>query len=223
MPKITVAGRATQHIPAERGTLRLSVSFSAARREDVVTAAERAHGTLVAGAKDQVAGGAATWWGSDQVSAWTFDEWIKPSAQEEQVKVRRFRASAGVRVKFRDFGALSRWASKVALIDGVSVGGVDWALTDVRRDAAVAQVRASAARDAVARAQAYADALGLGAVRLAALYEEGLRPHIAAGGGGVGVAMRAAAAPSGGGGMELRPDDIEVSCEVTADFETAAG
>ncbi|KAA1424501.1 SIMPL domain-containing protein [Mumia zhuanghuii] len=220
MPKITVAGQATQHLPAERGTLRLSVSYSGARREDVVAAAERTHATLVSGAKAQVSAGAATWWGADQVSAWTYDEWIKPSAQEEQVKVRRFRASAGVRVKFRDFRALSRWTSEVALLDGVSVGGVDWALTEVRRDAAVAEVRASAARDAVVRARAYADALGLGAVRLTTLYEDGLRPHV---GGGVsvgGVAMRAAAAPSGGGGMELRPDDIEVSCAVTADFET---
>ncbi|MGH1563944.1 SIMPL domain-containing protein [Mumia sp. DW29H23] len=221
MPKITVAGRATQNIPAERGTVRVTVAFRGQRREEVLSRTTEVHAWIVAQAKDRVTHRAATWWGSDQVSAAPYDEWIKPSAQEEKVKVTRFRASAVVQVKFRDFGALSAWVSEITVADGVTVNGVDWALTEVRRDAAVAEVRRDAARDAVDRAQAYADALGLGPVRLTAMYEEGLRPHVSPGGGFSGVAMRAAAAPGSTGGIELRPDDVEVTALVTADFETS--
>ncbi|MDD9349491.1 SIMPL domain-containing protein [Mumia sp.] len=224
MPKITVMGRAVQTIAAERGTVRLTVSFAGPRRDDVVAAAARTHSTLVGQAKQHVTSGSATWWGADQVSAWIYDEWIKPSAQEDETKVRRFRASAGVRVTFRDFDALSRWVGEVALLDGVAVDGVEWALTEVRRDAAVATVRADAARDAVVRAQAYAGALGLGPVHLVALYEHGLRPHVGpVSAFGEATAMRAAAGPESYGGMELRPDDIQVGAEVSADFEASSG
>ncbi|MFD1824662.1 MULTISPECIES: SIMPL domain-containing protein [Mumia] len=224
MPRITVAGRATQSHPAERGTVQVLVSFAGERRADVVARSEQAHASLVEQAKDAVAGGAATWWGADQVAAFPYDEWIKPSAHEDQIKVRRFRTNAAIHVKFADFAALSSWVGAVSLEPGVTIRSIDWALTEAHRDRVVAEVRAAAALDAVTRAQAYADALGLGPVRLTALYEDGLRPHIGSGGApGPGVAMRAAAGGGGnGGGFELQPDDIDVTAVVTADFEAGA-
>lgn len=224
MPLITVAGRATQSHPAERGTVHVVVGFAGEDRADVMARCEQTHRSLVGQAKELVAEGAATWWGADQVVAFPYDEWIKPSAHKDQVKVRRFRADAAIHVKFADFAALSAWVAAITVEPGVSLRSIDWTLTEARRDRVVAEVRNQAALDSVTRAQAYADALGLGAVALVALYEDGLRPDVVPGGApGPGVAMRAAGASEGGGGFELRPDDIDVSAVVTADFEAAAG
>ncbi|ACQ78755.1 protein of unknown function DUF541 [Beutenbergia cavernae DSM 12333] len=220
MPTIAVSGSTVQHHPAERGTVRLAITFTGDRRDHVFRAAEKLHGSVVAQAKEHVAAGAATWWGSDRVVAWSYDEWVKPKPHQDGVKVRRFRASAAVRVKFADFAALGAWVSDVGVLEGIQVQGIEWALTEKRRDAVVAQVRTAAAQDAVTRAQAYADALGLGPVRLLAVYEDGLRPHVSAGAPGpVAFGARAMAADAGGGAFELRPDDIDVHAELTADFE----
>ena len=223
MPRLTVAGRATRSHPAERGTVHATVSFSGEHRADVIARSEQAHASLVAQAKEFVASGAATWWGADQVVAFPYDEWLKPSAHEDQVKVRRFRATAAIHVKFADFAALSTWVGAVSLEDGVSIGAIEWTLTEALRDRVVADVRASAARDAVVRAEAYAEALGLGPVRLTALYEDGLRPGVGAQGAPTaGIAMRASAVGGAeSGGFELRPYDIDVTAVVTADFEAA--
>lgn len=210
-------------MPAERGTLRLRVQLVGPERVPVLEHAAQVHATLVAQARAHVDSGAATWWGSDSVLAWSSDEWVKPRPDKDAVKVTRFRAGADLRVKFRDFAALGRWAGEAATLTGVAVTGVDWALTETRRDAVVREVRTAATRDAVERARAYAAALGFTDVRPVALFEAGLRPHVGAGGmaGMAGVAMRGAAAPaSASNGIELRPEDIEVTAAVTVDLET---
>ncbi len=220
MPVFSVQGHATRHQPAERGTIRLTVQFRGENRASVLAHAARVHTDLVDRAKAHVASGAATWWGSQAVLAWAFDEWDKPSPNVDQVKVRRFRAGADAQVKFQDFAALAAWAAEVAAIEGVAVNGITWALTDARRDALQRDVRADAARDSVERARAYADALGYGDVRLLALFEDGLRPHVSGGGGGIGMSMRGAPPASGSTkAFEMRPDDIVVTAAVTADFE----
>jgi uncharacterized protein len=75
-------------------------------------------------------------------------------------------ASVAVEVKFRDFTALSRWVGEhTANTEGFRVSQVEWALTVDRREALLKEVRTRAVRDAVGRAQQYADALGLGEIR----------------------------------------------------------
>ncbi|MBD8079335.1 SIMPL domain-containing protein [Cellulosimicrobium arenosum] len=222
MTLLTVQGRATQHHPAERGTLRLQVKLVGADRSAVLDQATGLHGRLVAQARSFAQDGSATWWGSESVVAWSFVQWVKPHPDQEQVRVTRFRAGADLRVKFRDFGALSRWAADAATLHGVEIAGVDWALTQARRDAVVREVRTAATQDAVERARAYATALGHDDVHAVALYEQGLRPHVGGGDQAVTVGLRGAAAGSSAGstGFEMRPEDIEVAASVTADFET---
>jgi uncharacterized protein YggE len=76
-------------------------------------------------------------------------------------------------------------------------------------------------RDAVTRAQAYADALGLGAIRPVAVADAGMlgaQPET-----GPGAAyMRAAAVGGGTADVELVPEHIEVSAEVDARFLAGA-
>jgi uncharacterized protein YggE len=82
-------------------------------------------------------------------------------------------------------------------------------------------VRAEAVRDAQDRAAVYADALGLSGVTVAALYEPGLRPHEQPGWEGRGpfkVVQMGAADNAGGPTVSLRPERIEVSATISADF-----
>ncbi|MFC8731450.1 SIMPL domain-containing protein [Luteimicrobium sp. NPDC057192] len=222
MPLIAVEGRAVRFQRAERGTLTVGVSFSGEAREPVLEHARRTHGRLVDEAKAHTDAGTATWWGADGVAAWAFHEWVKPEPHLDSQKVLRFRASSRIRVKFRDFSVLSTWASAVAERTGVSLDGVEWALTDTTRVTLTKEVRRSAALDARARASEYASALGLGEVRLVTLYEAGLRPDVGSRPGPTTVAARGAAASSTkGSGFELRPDDIEVTAAVSADYDAA--
>lgn len=220
MPTFVVTGSATRYQPAERGTLRVKIAFDGDDRSAVLESASRTHARLVEQVKGHIASGAATWWGTQAVTAWPFDEWVKPKANVDAVKVRRVRAGCDLQVKFADFGALAQWASQIGALDGVSVIGIDWALTEKRRDGLVREVRTSAARESAERARAFAAALGYSDVRLVTLYEEGLRPNVD-GARPVALATRGHAHDAGGASaVELRPDDIEISCTVTADYET---
>ena len=216
MPHISVHGQASRRVPAERGTVRLRVAVDGDARADVLERARVAHAAVVAQARAHVEAEAATHWTAASVHAWTWTDWPGPHAEQPVV---RFRAGADLTVRFRDFEALATWAADVAGVDGVAVDGITWDLTDGTRDEVVGEVRARAARDAVARASDYAAALGLGQVRLAGLYEDGLHP----GAGGSGPSPRAFAMRADGGGseIELRPEDIDVEAVVTAEFEAA--
>ncbi|HCX84805.1 MAG TPA: hypothetical protein DHV14_06665 [Micrococcales bacterium] len=217
MVRIAVTGHAERALPAERGTLRVEVSAVGDDRREVLERVTRTHTDLRAEAQAHVDSGAATWWGSHGVSSGQLIDWEQRDGQ--QVKVRRFQARADVRVRFSDFTALAEWSVAVAEREDVEVAGITWDLTDSRRDSVIDDVRVDATRDALAKAFVFARAAGLGSPRLVALYEEGLRP------GGdrppVQPVMRSMAMDSGGrgGGVELRPDDIELTVSVSADFE----
>lgn len=222
MPRIVVSGHSSFHAPAERGTVRIGVGLIGDQREAVLQRAGQLHTLVAEQARQHVEAGRATWWGADNVVASVREEWLKPQPHLDAVKVRRFWAGADVRVKFRDFAALASWCTQVALLEGVSIGAVTWALTDARREGLVRQVRTQAAQDAAVRAQAFADALGLGPVRLVTLFEDGLRPDVGEVAAVLGVTGRAYAASSNADGFQVRPEDIEVSATVTADFDADA-
>ena len=161
--------------------------------------------------------GAVTWWSAEQLRTWSNRPWNQDGAQLPLVH----HASVGVQVKFRDFTALSRWvAEHVANTEGFSISRVEWALTSKRWNELTQEVRTRAVRDAAARAQQYADALGLGKVVPVAIADAGM---LGTGGqptGGHGATYLSAApmASSGGPNVELIPEDIEVSAAVDARF-----
>ena len=214
MVVVAVHGSASRFLPAERGTVRLGIALEHDDRAAVVQQVGALHERFVADAKTFVHRGAATWWGSDQVWVRPERRYVKDSETHRTVQV----ASVGIRVKFRDFAALSEWVDAAGSVTGTSVNGVEWTVTEQRRVQAEREVRVEAVRDAMQRAEAYASAIGGTGVVLQALYEPGLRPNATGGEGGGYVARALAAVPAGGGSFELRPDDIEISAEVTADF-----
>jgi uncharacterized protein YggE len=165
--------------------------------------------------------GAVTWWSAQQLRTWSH----RPCNDDGEQLPLVYHATVGVDVKFRDFTALSQWVGQhVVDTDGFTVSHVNWALTSKRRDELFKEVRTLAVRDAAARAQLYADALGLGMVSPRALADAGmlgaeLHPEH---GSAIGYLRAEAAPPGGGPDVKLVPEDIKVSAAVDARFVVTA-
>lgn len=214
MTLLAVHGSASRFLPAERGTVRLSLGLEHDDRAVALRAVTALHERYVADAKSFVHGGGATWWGSDQVRVRAERRYLKDSQVHRTVQV----AAAEVRVKFRDFGALSDWIDRAGSVEGVTIAGIEWTVTERLRTTVEREVRIEAVQDARRRAEAYASAIGGGGVVLQTLWEPGLRPNASGADDGGGFAVRALASSGSFASIELRPDDIEIAAAVTADF-----
>jgi len=125
----------------------------------------------------------------------------------------------GFGVKFMDFAAMAAWIEQVAVLDGLTIGDISWALTEARKTAVIAEVRSRAVKDAVAKASVYAQSIGLGSVRAVALADPGMlgdRVGTSDDGGihPVSRMMVTGAAPE----LSLTPEDIQVDAVVDARF-----
>lgn len=158
--------------------------------------------------------GPVTWWSAEQLRTWSTRPWNKDGKQLPLVH----HASVVVEVKFSDFAVLSRWVGdQIASIGGFRISRVEWALTVKRKDELLADVRTRAVRDAVTRAQQYADALELGAITPTSIADAGM---LVAGAHPAYPSPAATQRASTGlsSDLELTPKDIEVSATVDARF-----
>jgi uncharacterized protein YggE len=217
--EITVRGSFSAFQPPERGTVHASISYEGSEMEpayDWVARDLEAVKNSVAALQDGD-DGPVTWWSAEQLRTWSNRPWNQDGEQLPLVH----HASVGIKVKFRDFSALSRWVGEhIGNLDGFRVSHVEWALTSKRRDELFLNVRTQAVRDAAARAQQYADALGLGKVSPVAIADAGmlgvgLRPED---GDGIGYLRAGLVGSAGGVDVELLPEDIEVSTAIDARF-----
>ena len=208
MVLISVAGSASRSLPAERGTVRLRLTADGPEGAAVVAAL---HARLSGEARALVAQGAAGRWSGGEVVTAVELRWDAAADRNERVRV----STARLEVRFRDLTRLGVWLGDVAVLEGVLVDGVDWALTAATRREAEGAVRTEAVRDAVERAEVYAAATGAAEVRMLHLREGGLR-H-----GGEPSGILLSRAESRSTGFELHPAAIEVAAAVAADFETA--
>jgi uncharacterized protein len=80
-------------------------------------------------------------------------------------------------IEFADFTVLADWVDRFAAVEGVSIVEVRWRLTRRLEDEVVARVRTAAVQAARAKAQAYADSLGLGPVRPLAIADLDMLPE----------------------------------------------
>lgn len=214
--EITVAGSFTAYQRPERAVVRATLALEGDTADRVHARAAQSQQALTALVTplhdpDQ---GPVTWWSSDQVRTWAQRPWNQDGVQLPLVH----HARVAYQVKFRDFAELGRFLSAAGGVAGFVVDGIEWALTVKRQDELVARVRAEAVREAREKAQAYADAAGLGPVRLVAVADagmlgDGLHPT---GPAPAGIARMAAV----GGGAELSfaPQDVAVSADVHARF-----
>lgn len=216
--EITVRGSHHAKAAPERANVRARVVRDGPDPEQVIgdaaTIAERVR-DAVTRLHDPEAGPVVTW-SSDRMQTWSSRPWNQDGVQLPLVH----HAQLGYDVEFSDFTVLGRWLSDIAVLDGVVVDGVEWALTDDHRDALLREVRAEAVADARAKAEVYAEALGLGRVTVLAVADAGMLGdgiHPVSGGDGTprgrAYAM-AASAPE----VEFEPRPIRVTADVDARF-----
>ena len=214
---ITVQGRFSSFYPPERATVQLSVGFEGACREPVFSETVAVSSTVrsLLAERHDPATGPITWWSSDSIQVWSSTPWSQDGAQLPLV----FHSRVGFSVKFNDFVMMAQWIEKVAVLDGLTVGTITWALTEGRKTAVIAEVRSRAVKDAVAKASVYAQSIGLGSVRAVALADPGmLGDRVGTSDDGTSHPMSRMMATGAGPELSLTPEDIEVDAVVDARF-----
>lgn len=215
--RITFSGHAEALVAPERGTVHLSVATENLDQETALRAVETAAQWLVEDLKP-LRSGPVTWYAMDAVST---SNW-QPRDHLGQPQARQYRAHCQARVTFKDFftlsAAVSRWGEQPA----ISVGQVEWNLTDETRDRVKADVLVAALADAHQRASIAAGYLGQPVLRVVEVADPGLL-----GRGEESSPMppalfaRGAAMAASEGGVELSPQEITISSELHVQFETA--
>ncbi|CAM5281059.1 SIMPL domain-containing protein [Leifsonia shinshuensis] len=214
---ITVQGEYELKHPAERGAVRLSVSYDGEQRDETLALTTQRHASLAAELRElhDPQSGPVTSWGSDQLRVWGERPWSPDGRRLAPV----YHAEIGVDVTFSELTALSDWVGVVSLLDGVTIQGVTWSLTEARRQSITQEARRRAVENAVAKATVYATSLGLAAVRPLALSDPGMLGDGPAGGQPIQPLLaRAMSADLGGATLALKPEDITVAVQVHARF-----
>lgn len=215
---ISVRGENERRIEPERGTVRLSVRADGPERGPVVERIAALAVPVREQLEERKASGAVTEWSSERVSVWSDRPWNQDGTQLPLVH----HASVDISATFGDFAALSWWVGEVSEADGVHVGGIEWTLTPETSRLTESDVAAQAVQTAVARATAYARALGLATVTPVEVADLGLLARgQSESGGAQPKMMRAMAMDAGVGGapsFDFQPADIVVSAAVEARF-----
>lgn len=216
---IAVTGRAEERIPPELGAVTLSVGGSGAAREHVYGRTSAAHERLLADVRALEASGVLETWSSDQLRVWSYRPW---NAEGRQLPVVH-QASAEVEVVFRDLGRLGEWVGEAAGSDEFALGGIDWRLTDATRRRVQESAQRAAVADAVAKAQVYASALGLGTPVPVELADHGMLSEQPTPIAPKAMMMRAVADVGGAPPTEFAPRELVIEASVDARFTADAG
>lgn len=212
---ITVRGENEARIAPERATIHVTVRAEGAERAPVVDLVMRLTEPVRTSITDRKETGAVVEWTSKRLAVRAERPWNNEGKRLAPV----FYGSISLTATFAEASELSIWVSEVSAWDGVEIGWVDWQLTPETRARVEREVAAEAVGVAVARAQAYAGALGLKEVTPLEIADVGLiaRAEVAA---PQAMKMRGAAfaASDSSASMEYEPEEIVVAATVEARF-----
>jgi uncharacterized protein YggE len=213
---ITVQGEYELKHPAERGAVRLSVAYEGEQRDETLALTAQRHASLASELRElhNPQTGPVTSWASDQLRVWGDRPWNQDGRRLSPV----YHAEVGMDVTFSELTALSDWVGVVSLLDGVTIQGVTWSLTEARRQSITQEARRRAVENAVAKATVYATSLGLTAVKPLALSDPGMLGDGPSNGQPQPLQARAMSAELGGATLALKPEDITVAVQVHARF-----
>jgi len=212
---IAVTGRAEERIAPELAAVTLSVGGSGAARDDVYARTSTAHERVLAEVRALEASGALDTWSAGQLRVWSYRPWNNEGKQLPVVH----QASADVEVVFSDLGRLGAWVGDAATGDELTIGGIDWRLTDATRRRVQETAQRAAVADAVAKAQVYASALGLGAPTPVELADHGMLSAQPLPVAPKAMMMRTAADMGGGASAtEFAPAELVIEASVDARF-----
>lgn len=217
--QLTVLGEATAAFAPQRATVHLQLGFEGPDKERALARTTELAVEFAAAIDRlrQQQPAPITWSAMLPIGTRSW----RPYAQDGTIKPLRHGASCRVEIKFCDFRALSAFIDAWGGRDGVSVGHVEWTLTEANRIHEEGQVLARAVEAARQRAQTMATAAGAGAVRFVELADPGL---LAAGlqAEAVGYAKMARGAAHDGEGANIVPEDVELAASVHARFSAEA-
>jgi uncharacterized protein YggE len=215
--EITVRGAAEARYAAERALVRMEAAVEGLDREDVRDRVAAVHGPLLSHLADLQDAGAVTTWSSDQVHVHSRREVLDGGRVGVATDRAVHAARAQVTAEFVDFERLSGFVDQWSGREGVDVHGLEWDLATRSRRTFEAEVRRQAVDDAVAKAQAYADAVRRGRVVAIEIADPGM---LGRGGDAPFVEHRArsVAAHDAAGSIDLVPGEIVVTAQVDARF-----
>lgn len=213
---ITVRGENESRLAPERATIRVTVRTEGAERASVVDQVMRLSEPMRKSITDRKDAGTVAEWTSKRLAVSAERPWNNEGKRLALV----YRASVDFSATFADPSELSIWVSDISAWDGVEVGWVNWHLTPATRARVERDVASSAVSVAVARAKAYAAALGLTDVTPLEIADVGLISQGQAPGAPQMLKARGAAfaAADSAPSMEYEPDEIVVSATVEARF-----
>jgi uncharacterized protein YggE len=211
---IAVTGRAEERIAPELGAVTLSVGGSGAAREHVYGRTSAAHERLLAEVRELEASGALATWSAGQLRVWSYRPWNNEGRQLPVVH----QASADVEVVFTDLSRIGEWVGEAAGSDEITIGGIDWRLTEATRRRVQETAQRAAVADAVTKAQVYAAALGLGAPAPVELADQGLLAVHPGPPMPKAMMMRAVADVGGAAPTEFAPQELVIEAAVDARF-----
>ncbi|GAB77992.1 hypothetical protein SAMN05421595_0506 [Austwickia chelonae] len=220
---ITVVGHKRTSLPPERATLHLTVSFESGDRTESLNRATASVHEVSACIRDLEGSGVSpvTW---HAVLPITTRSW-RPYSDARALLPMRYAATAVVKVKFRDFQVLTRFAHQVGTIAGVTLHDVEWSLTEINRRQVTGWVLGQAVEEARERALVVARAAGADDVEAVEIADQGLLSGVnsTAGEAFQGGELRDAAlalTTGGENGIDIMPEDVSVEATVHARFTT---
>lgn len=213
---ISVRGEHESRVVPERATIRITVRTEGPERASVADQVKRLSDPLRTSITQRKDAGTVAEWTSERLTVSADRPWNNEGKRLALV----YRASVDFSATFTDPSELSIWVSDISAWDGVEVGWVNWHLTTQTRSRIEREVASSAVSVAVARAEAYARALGLTEVRPVEIADVGLISQGQTSGGPEMLKARGAAfaAADSAPSMQYEPDEIVVSATVEARF-----
>ncbi|MCH6229209.1 SIMPL domain-containing protein [Microbacterium sp. CFH 31415] len=217
---ITVRGEHEARIAPERAVAHLTIRAEGAERGTVVERMAAFSEPVREDLASRTAAGTVVEWTSQRVSVWSERPWNPDGRRLAPVHY----ATVDFSATFTDFAALSFWAGEVVEREGVQLGWIEWQLTPETRAAMERDVAASAVGVALARANAYAGAIGLSTVTPLEIADLGLLTRndspAAPRQERMLMAKASFAADAGGGAptVQLQPEDIVLTAAVEARF-----
>lgn len=208
--EITVHGEHRTRVAPELGTIHVTVRAEAHDRASVTAMIAQYGEPIRRSLSARKESGTLLEWTSERMSLRVERPWNTEGKQLAPVH----HASVSFAATFADVSELSLWVSEISEWEGVEIGGVEWKLTPETRASIERSTGTTAVSVAIARAQTYANALGLTTVTAVSVADAGLISQPSQ-----QVSARAfMLAESATRVMEYEPDDIEVTATVEARF-----
>ena len=217
--EITVSGTGRSSLRPERATLHLTAGFESGDKAEAMSEATRVVNELSADLRrlKELDPSPTTWSAVLPIGTRSWRPWSDQGA----ILPMRHAASARLMVKFRDFPTLAGFADHWGGRPGVTLGHIEWTLTEARQKETERSVLAQAVEVARERAQVLATAAGAGEVRCLEVSDPGMLGHRTEGEPMMLAASRSAYAKDAGGGgegIEIAPEDVDVEATVHARF-----